>query len=452
MKYKCNNDIKMNIPKDVDFIIKKLEENGYEAFAVGGCVRDTILGREPKDWDITTSALPQKVKEIFRRTLDTGLQHGTVTVMLKHIGYEVTTYRIDGEYKDSRHPESVEFTTNLIEDLKRRDFTINAMAYNSKYGVVDAFDGIGDLQRKVIKCVNDPEERFTEDALRMLRAVRFSAQLGFEIEEKTEKAIKKLAPTLEKISAERICAELEKLILSDNPDKLIEAYNLGITKVVLPEFDAMMECKQDTPYHMYNVGEHTIKVMENVEKTRVMRFAALLHDVAKPDVHTFDTRSHFKGHAIAGVEKANKIMRRLKMDNKTIGLVKRLVACHDDRPVEHGRSEEKVRRSVHKIGKDIYPLYLQLVNADFAGKSEYGREKGYDDYLYVVETFNKIVGEEQCTCSAELNITGKEMIEMGVKPGPKIGDIFDRLLDMVLENPQLNENEKLRELVLKFNA
>ena len=265
MKYKCNNDIKMNIPKDVDFIIKKLEENGYEAFAVGGCVRDTILGREPKDWDITTSALPQKVKEIFRRTLDTGLQHGTVTVMLKHIGYEVTTYRIDGEYKDSRHPESVEFTTNLIEDLKRRDFTINAMAYNSKYGVVDAFDGIGDLQRKVIKCVNDPEERFTEDALRMLRAVRFSAQLGFEIEEKTEKAIKKLAPTLEKISAERICAELEKLILSDNPDKLIEAYNLGITKVVLPEFDAMMECKQDTPYHMYNVGEHTIKVMENVE-------------------------------------------------------------------------------------------------------------------------------------------------------------------------------------------
>ena len=160
MKYKCNNDIKMNIPKDVDFIIKKLEENGYEAFAVGGCVRDTILGREPKDWDITTSALPQKVKEIFRRTLD------------------------DGEYKDSRHPESVEFTTNLIEDLKRRDFTINAMAYNSKYGVVDAFDGIGDLQRKVIKCVNDPEERFTEDALRMLRAVRFSAQLGFEIEEK----------------------------------------------------------------------------------------------------------------------------------------------------------------------------------------------------------------------------------------------------------------------------
>ena len=441
-----------NLPKDVKYILDTLHKNGYEGYIVGGCVRDAIMGIPPHDWDMTTSAKPEEVKKLFSHTFDTGIKHGTVTVVLNKENYEITTYRIEGGYDDCRHPNDVSFTTDLHEDLLRRDFTMNAIAYNEEEGYVDIFGGIGDIAKKTIKGVGEADERFKEDALRMLRAVRFSAQLGFEIEEKTEKAIKKLAPTLEKISAERICAELEKLILSDNPDKLIEAYNLGITKVVLPEFDAMMECKQDTPYHMYNVGEHTIKVMENVEKTRVMRFAALLHDVAKPDVHTFDTRSHFKGHAIAGVEKANKIMRRLKMDNKTIGLVKRLVACHDDRPVERGRSEEKVRRSVHKIGKDIYPLYLQLVNADFAGKSEYGREKGYDDYLYVVETFNKIVDEEQCTCSAELNITGKEMIEMGVKPGPKIGDIFDRLLDMVLENPQLNENEKLRELVLKFNA
>ena len=444
--------MKIQLPEKVNRIITTLQKHGFEAYAVGGCVRDSFLGRVPGDWDITTSAAPEETKSLFARTFDTGIEHGTITVLLNGEGFEVTTYRIDGKYEDNRHPSKVQFTRSLSEDLLRRDFTINAMAYNEQDGLVDLFHGMEDLKKGVIRCVGNAEARFSEDALRILRAIRFSAQLGFEIEEKTEKAIKKLAPTLEKISAERICAELEKLILSDNPDKLIEAYNLGITKVVLPEFDAMMECKQDTPYHMYNVGEHTIKVMENVEKTRVMRFAALLHDVAKPDVHTFDTRSHFKGHAIAGVEKANKIMRRLKMDNKTIGLVKRLVACHDDRPVEHGRSEEKVRRSVHKIGKDIYPLYLQLVNADFAGKSEYGREKGYDDYLYVVETFNKIVDEEQCTCSAELNITGKEMIAMGVKPGPKIGDIFDRLLDMVLENPQLNENEKLRELVLKFNA
>ena len=288
--------MKIELPEKVKTVIGELKAHGYDAYAVGGCIRDSILGRTPGDWDITTSAKPQQVKAIFPRTVDTGIQHGTVTVLMDKEGFEVTTYRIDGEYEDARHPKDVIFTSNLLEDLKRRDFTINAMAYNDETGLVDAFDGIADLKAKRIRCVGEPTERFTEDALRMMRAVRFAAQLGFEIEEKTEKAIKKLAPTLEKISAERICAELEKLILSDNPDKLIEAYNLGITKVVLPEFDAMMECKQDTPYHMYNVGEHTIKVMENVEKTRVMRFAALLHDVAKPDVHTFDTRSHFKGH------------------------------------------------------------------------------------------------------------------------------------------------------------
>lgn len=449
MKYESNRNINIRIPKEVDFIIKKLEENGFEAFAVGGCVRDTIIGRKPQDWDITTSAHPLQVKDIFHRTIDTGLQHGTVTVMLGRVGYEVTTYRIDGEYVDSRHPESVQYTTNLIEDLKRRDFTINAMAYNPKFGIVDAFDGMGDIERKVIKCVNDPKERFSEDALRILRAVRFSAQLGFEIEEKTMQGICRMAPTLENISAERICSELEKLILSDHPEKLITAYEMGITKVILPEFDAMMECEQDTPYHMYNVGEHTIKVMQNVEKTRIMRFAALFHDVAKPDVHTHDTKSHFKRHAIEGVKKTEKIMRRLKMDNKTINVVKRLVECHDDRPVEHKRTEEQVRRSVHKIGKDIYPLYLQLANADFAGKSAYGREKGYDDYLYTVKVFEKIINENQCTSSKELKITGKEIIELGIGPGPEVGDVIDELLDRVLHNPDLNDNKKLKEMVVQ---
>ena len=260
--YNGIKDFKIDIPDSVKLIIDVLEKNGYEAFAVGGCVRDTILNRKPQDWDITTSALPNQVKELFNRTIDTGIEHGTVTVMMKRVGYEVTTYRIDGEYNDSRHPDSVEFTVNLIEDLKRRDFTINAMAYNPNVGLVDAFGGIDDIKHKVIRCVGLAEERFTEDALRILRAVRFSAQLGFDIEEDTMLAIKKLASTLEKISAERIHVELEKLILSSHPDKLITAYNAGITRIVLPEFDRIMECQQNTPYHMYNVGEHTIKVME----------------------------------------------------------------------------------------------------------------------------------------------------------------------------------------------
>ena len=445
-QYHGNKEFKIEVPGSVKLIISILEQNGFEAFAVGGCVRDTILNRNPQDWDITTSAMPLQVKALFHKTFDTGIQHGTVTVMMKGVGYEVTTYRIDGEYNDGRHPETVEFTSNLIEDLKRRDFTINAMAYNPTVGLVDAFDGMGDIEKKLIRCVGKPEERFGEDALRILRAVRFSAQLGFDIDEDTMKAAKSMSHTLEKISAERIRTELEKLILSDYPDKLLTAYDAGITKIILPEFDRMVECEQITPYHKYNVGEHTIKVVENVPKTRQMRWAALLHDVAKPEVVFTDPkngRTHFKGHAMAGSEMAPKIMRRLKMDNKTIKTVSRLVACHDDRPVEKGRTPEAVRRSVHKIGKDIYREYLQLVYADFQGKSDYGKQKGYDDYLYTCEQFDLIERDGICTCSKEMNITGKDLIAMGCPTGSVIGDILDALLDIVLTDPAANTHENL---------
>lgn len=441
---------KINIPKPVRMIIGLLEQNGYEAFAVGGCVRDTILGRTPQDWDITTSALPHQVKEIFHRTIDTGIQHGTVTVMLQRVGYEVTTYRIDGEYNDSRHPDSVEFTSDLIEDLKRRDFTINAMAYNPAIGLVDAFDGMGDIERKVIKCVGQAKERFTEDALRILRAVRFSAQLGFEIETQTMDAIVELAPTLKNISAERIRVELEKLITSNHPGKLITAYKAGITKVVLPEFDRMMECPQNTPYHMYNVGEHTIKVMENVPATKEMRWAALLHDVGKPDAITYDKkdpeRMHFYGHAHVGAKMVAPILRRLKLDNKTIKFVTRLVECHDDRPASKGMEPVNIRKSVHKIGKDIYEQYLQLAYADFQGKSAYGKEKGYDGYLYTKEQYAYIVENNICTSKAEMDLSGRHLIAAGCPTGSVIGDILDKLLGRVLEEPELNHKEILLDI------
>jgi tRNA nucleotidyltransferase (CCA-adding enzyme) len=366
--------------------------------------------------------------------------------MMKGVGYEVTTYRIDGEYNDSRHPESVEFTANLIEDLKRRDFTINAMAYNPKVGLVDAFEGISDIENKQIRCVGKPQERFGEDALRILRAVRFSAQLGFDVDKDTMNAIKEMSQNLEHISAERIQNELEKLILSDHPDKLIMAYQTGITKVILPEFDRMMECPQITPYHKYNVGEHTIKVVENVPPNRVMRFAALFHDVAKPEVVFIDKkkgRTHFKGHAEVGSEMTPPIMRRLKMDNKTIKTVSRLIACHDDRPAEKGCTPEAVRRSVHKIGKDIYREYLQLAYADFQGKSDYGKEKGYDGYLYTCEQFEIIMRDNICTSTKELNITGKDLIAMGCPTGSIIGEILDKLLEITLIEPEANTHENL---------
>ena len=265
------------IPSDVLWIIDMLENRGYEAYAVGGCVRDCIMGEMPKDWDITTSAKPMEVKSIFRKTIDTGLQHGTVTVRKGGESYEVTTYRIDGDYSDGRHPDSVEFTSDLKEDLnlKRRDFTINAMAYNPKNGIIDEFGGIEDLERKIIKCVGIAHERFTEDALRILRAVRFAARFGFEIDDETLKAMEELAPNLELISKERIQAELDKLLVSSHPEMFRILYETGITKVIMPAFDDMMNTEQNTPYHDSTVGEHTLKVMVNIKNNHYLRWAAL---------------------------------------------------------------------------------------------------------------------------------------------------------------------------------
>ena len=360
------------------------------------------------------------------------------------------TYRIEGEYKDSRHPESVEFTSNLKEDLKRRDFTINAMAYNDLSGLVDEFGGISDLENKVIRCVGEPEERFGEDALRILRAIRFAAQLGFDIEDKTKAAMKKLAPTLKNISAERIQTELEKLILSDNPKMLITAYELGITKVILPEFDDMMHQRQHSKYHKYNVGEHTIKVMENTRKEKVLRWLSLLHDVAKPEVVYTDDAGfdHFKGHPKAGAKMAKVIMKRLKMDNKTIRDVTHLILHHDDRPKE--LTSENIRRSVHDIGKGYYGLYLEFAYADYQGKSDYAKEIGLPKYEYCVNQFEKIEKNHIATSIKELNISGKDLIEMGFEPGEKIGEVLESLMDKVLSEPELNTAEKLRKIAREY--
>ena len=317
---------KINIPENANRIIHTLQSAGYEAYIVGGCVRDAILGKEPDDWDITTSANPDQVKALFRRTIDTGIAHGTVTVMFGKEGYEVTTYRIDGKYEDHRRPTTVTFTRSLLEDMKRRDFTINAMAYNDEEGLIDHFEGMKDLERHLIRCVGDPAERFDEDALRILRAVRFAAQLDFSIEEKTREAIVRQAQYLKDISAERIQVELTKLLLSEHPEELRTAYELGVTEVVLPEFDRMMETEQNNKHHMYSVGEHTLLVVEGVSSTKVLRWAALLHDVAKPLTKTTDENGdHFYGHNEKGVEVARDVLRRLKFDNATIDRVKSLV-------------------------------------------------------------------------------------------------------------------------------
>lgn len=443
---------KMDIPRDVRLIIDVIEKAGFEAYAVGGCVRDAILGRQPDDWDITTSAMPEDIKSLFRRTIDTGIKHGTVTVMIKKKGYEITTYRVDGAYADGRHPDSVTFTASLAEDLSRRDFTVNAMAYNPGEGLVDRFGGMNDIENKIIRAVGDPMERFGEDALRILRGVRFCAQLGFKLDGQTAEATRALAPTLERISRERIRNELEKLILSDRPDMLRDAYRLGITAVILPEFDRMMETEQNTKYHIYNVGEHTLAVMLGVEPDRILRWAALLHDVGKPDRKTTNENGvdSFKGHAIAGEVKARTILRGLRLDNKTIDVVTRLIGAHMDRPVKNEFSPELVRRSVNKIGKDIYPMYLKLMRADINAKNpEYaGRER--EELAYMEQIFDEILSKGECTSTDELAISGKDLVALGIEPGRRIGIILEDLLNMVLQDPQLNDRDILIDIVKKI--
>ena len=437
-----NKSVQIVLPKKVKYIIDTLMDKGYEAYAVGGCVRDSLLGRTPQDWDITTSAKPEQVKELFRHTIDTGIQHGTVTVMIDHEGFEVTTYRIDGEYEDARHPKEVLFTANLLEDLKRRDFTINAMAYNEQNGIVDAFDGIGDLDRGVIRCVGKAQERFTEDALRMLRAIRFAAQLGFEIEAETRDAIAELAENIAKVSAERIQVELVKLLVSSHPEELKVAYETGLTRVFFPEFDVMMDTPQQNPHHSYNVGEHTIVSLQEIPADKVLRLTMLLHDVAKPVCRTTDEKGidHFYGHQDKGSEMARVILRRLKFDNDTTDRVCRLVRWHDDNPEI---SERNMRRAISRIGVEQYPALFAVKRADTMAQSAYGRD---EKLAYIAEyerMYQEILDKQQCLTIKDLAVDGKDLIQAGMKPGKEFGEVLKKFLEIVLEEPEKNTKEAL---------
>ena len=440
--------MRMTLPENVKKIIEILEANGHEAYAVGGCVRDTLLLREPGDWDVTTSAKPEEVKELFSHTIDTGIEHGTVTVMMNHVGYEVTTYRIDGEYEDARHPKEVTFTSNLVEDLKRRDFTINAMAYNESSGLVDEFDGLGDLEKGIIRCVGDPMERFSEDALRMLRAVRFAAQLGFSIEENTKAAIRKLAPTIAKVSVERIAVELVKILASNHPEELRTAYELGLTAVFMPEFDVAMETEQHNIHHMYTVGEHTIVAMQHVRPEKNIRLIMLLHDLAKPIVKTTDEegQDHFRGHTQGGADMARQILRRLKFDNATIDFVARMVKHHDDRP----EKPNSIRRMFSAIGLENVPMMLEIKRADLLGQSTYQRESKMAIVDNLEAQYRECVANQTCLQKKDLSVNGSDLIAMGMKQGKEMGIVIDQLFEAVIENPEMNQREKLLSLAHKL--
>lgn len=438
--------MKIVLPDKVLMIILNLQMHGYDAYAVGGCVRDSILAKKPQDWDITTSAKPGDIKRMFRRTVDTGIEHGTVTVLIGKDSFEVTTYRIDGVYEDSRHPREVRFTNNLEEDLKRRDFTINAMAYNDDVRLVDVFGGMKDLNYHLIRCVGDPKERFAEDALRILRAVRFSAQLGFAIDPDTEAAIRELAPALRRVSAERIREELVKILVSDHPGQIREAYRLGITKVILPEWDEMEGVKQNTPHHKYDVAEHTIEAIKNIKNDKVLRLTMLFHDMGKPAMKTTDEngRDHFKGHAIVSEELTNVVMRRLKFDNDTIKKVARLVCYHDYR-VE--ATPQNVRRAMNRIGVELFPYYLAVRLADVKAQSAYQKREKVENIIQMREIYQETLLQEHCVTLHDLAVTGKDLLAIGMKPGQALGNMLTELLEWVIDDPDCNKKEILCEYV-----
>ena len=436
----------IELPEHVKYILDTLGEHGYEGYAVGGCVRDALLGRQPQDWDITTNAAPAQVKALFRRTVDTGLQHGTVTVMLDKTGYEVTTYRIDGVYEDGRHPKEVRFTASLSEDLMRRDFTINAMAYNGTDGLVDLFDGIGDLRRGIVRCVGVPKERFTEDALRMMRVIRFSAQLGFAIEQGTLAAVRALASTIQRISVERIQMELLKTITSAHPMNMRLFYETGLSRYFLPEWDAMMETKQNNPHHCYSVGEHVLHSLALVPQDKALRLAMLFHDVAKPLCRKQDEAGvdHFHGHPQESAQMAEQILRRLKFDNETISRVCSLVRWHDDNPPLTARN---VRRAIYRIGEAQYPAIFAVKRADIGAQSDYKKDEKFryvDDYEAL---YREIVMKGDCLSVKGLAVNGADLIAAGVPQGKTIGAYLRRLLELVLEEPRRNEKDFLMEQV-----
>lgn len=416
--------MRIQIPSHVEYIIGKLNQNGYEAFAVGGCVRDTLLGRTPGDWDITTSARPEQVKALFRRTIDTGIQHGTVTVMLERTGYEVTTYRIDGEYEDGRHPRQVEFTSDLLEDLKRRDFTINAMAYSHETGIVDAFGGMEDLEKRVIRCVGEPMERFEEDALRILRAIRFSAQLDFSIEEKTREAITRIAPNLAKVSRERVQMELTKLLCSDHPEQIRQVYETGISRYVSEEFSCL-------PWEKAEISPA-------LPKEKYVRWAAFLRCACPTEQGAWQTDlscekaagKNFCEEREKAVRAGGKILRDLKLDNETIGRVKTLTSWCGEKLLPEAPS---VRRAMSKMEPEVWDALVEL--------NQYG-----DEILCLTK---EIRAAGDCLDLKHLAVNGRDLMSAGVRPGKDMGEILNRMLQEVLERPENNQKEILMSMFVK---
>ena len=436
----------IKIPHDVRTVMDVLTNNGYKAYVVGGCVRDSIMGRTPNDWDVTTDAAPEKIKELFSgfKTVDTGIKHGTVLIVSGKTPVETTTFRLDGEYSDNRHPDKVTFTKNVCEDLSRRDFTINAMAYNETDGIVDPFDGRSDIENKIIRCVGDADTRFNEDALRIMRAVRFSSVIGFDIEEKTAESIIKNENLLSGIACERLMAELMKLLCGDNVFNVLSQFR-SVIGVFIPELKLEFDFKQYGKKHGYDVWMHTVHTVNNIENDPILRLTMLLHDTGKIATHKLDANgnSTFKNHAAVGGVIAENILKRLKFSKEYINTVSYLVSIHD-KEVPETRTE--VKEYIRDLGEENFIRLMKIRRADKSGLA-----KGFRDIteklLFAYSTFDEVMNNNEPYSLSQLAVNGNDIKKY--VPSNEIGNTLNHLLEIVIENPEKNNRETLLEIVKK---
>ena len=436
----------INIPKDVENVLNILTDNGHKAYVVGGCVRDSLMGREPDDWDVTTDASPKRIKEIFNsfRTVDTGIEHGTVLIVSGKTPVETTTFRIDGEYSDNRHPDSVTFTKHVEDDLARRDFTINAMAYNHKDGIIDPFGGKDDLEKKIIRCVGDPDRRFNEDGLRIMRAIRFSSVLGFDIEEKTAESIIKNENLLGSIAAERLTKELLKLLCGDNVYDVLTKFR-SVIGVFIPELKLEFDFAQYGKKHAYDVWMHTVNTVSNIENDPVLRLTMLLHDTGKIATHKLDDNgnSTFRNHAAVGGVIAENILKRLKFSKEYINTVSFLVSVHDKEVPE---TRIQVKEYIRDLGEKNFIRLMKIRRADKSALS-----KGYsniaDKLVFAYSTFDEVMNNDEPYSLKQLAVDGNDLKK--IVPANEIGDTLNFLLETVIKYPEKNDRAILLELVRK---
>ncbi|MDE5670892.1 MAG: CCA tRNA nucleotidyltransferase [Eubacterium sp.] len=434
----------MNISENAEKLINLLSESGYKAYAVGGCVRDCLLGKPEKDIDITTSAKPETVEEILKqneiKVVETGLQHGTVTAVMNGEPYEITTFRRDGEYKDNRRPESVDFVDDVKEDLSRRDFTINAMAYNHKEGIVDLFGGKEDLDNKIIRAVGNADLRFKEDALRIMRALRFSATLCFDIEENTKKAIFNNMYLLDNIAKERIFAELTKLLVGDNAMQVLDEYK-EVIGVIIPELKPAFDCIQNNPWHIYNVYGHIIHAVDAAPKDDIIRLTMLLHDIGKPSVKTTDEKGidHFKFHAPVGADIAKTVLKRFKVSNEIYDKVTTLIYYHQG--VENV-DNIRVKRWLSKIGEDYTKSLFQVRISDLYAHNP--EKIGYEveKLKALLQELEQIIAAGEAFKISDLAVNGNDLLALGYK-GKEIGEKLNEILMLVVDDQLNNTRESI---------